>query len=423
MQFKQLKSGGLLVLALGLSACGNDAGVATSTVVSGRATQGPVSGATIFADRASSGTVWVKDSSEAFTSTNAAGNFTLSVPAGYGDYVLVSQNGTDTLTGKPAMQMMAPADSLNVTPLTTLVALAPANQQAALKALIQATGVSFDADISSNATPAALLLAKSIETAIETLDKTIDPNGNRLSAAQLLDVQRLALTSIAASAANQPTLLTSAALQNAISTGVAAALPAMAADGVVVAPADIQTIATAVAATETTVATSLGNASGNLSTTATATEAGTFTTAVQNSIDTAITTQSAEPVVVVVHPVVVSTATTLQGISIQGPVSVVFSGVMNAATITTTSFTVKSGAIAVPGAITYNSTTKTATFTPTGTLAFSTTYTVTLSSTITDASGVSLTPATLSFTTVAAPVTGTTGATGATGTSGTGANF
>ncbi|HEY5512766.1 MAG TPA: hypothetical protein VIK40_03895, partial [Geomonas sp.] len=308
MQLKQLQGGCLLVLALGISACGTGGGGGvTITPVQGKVSQGPVQGATIFADRLNSGTRSVMDGDEVNATTKATGIYDIGVPSNYGDYLLVSQGGTDTITGKAAMQMMAPPGAANVTPLTTMVALVPADQQLAVKALIQASGISFDADISTNATPAALFLAKSIETAIETLGKTIDPSGTLLTGAQLCDVQQKALSAIAATVASQPNLLTTATLQAAISTGITNAIPAIVAgnDGVTVNSADIATIATAVSNTVTTVATSMGSATGTFGTTTTVTEALQFPPATQSAIDTAVTANAGTAAtVVIVHPVV-----------------------------------------------------------------------------------------------------------------------
>src|SRR6185369_12897542 len=223
MKLKHLQGSGLLILAMSVAACGG----IVDTSAQGRATQGPVRNALIFADKVASGTPSVQDAGEIGTISDAAGNFVLNLPGDYGSYILVSQGGTDNITGKPAMTMMAPSGSANVTPLTTLVALAPASQQAALKAKIEATGVKFDADISVNATPAALLLTKSIESAIETLGKGIDPTGTKLTPAELSKVQQLTLSAIATSAAAEPTLLNTAALKDAIANGITNAVPAI----------------------------------------------------------------------------------------------------------------------------------------------------------------------------------------------------
>lgn len=422
MKFGQIHRGGLLLLALGLSACGGSGGTAiTTTTVQGVDTQGPVSGAVVFADRLNSGTRSVKDADELSFTTTGTGSYTLNIPSNYGDYVLVSQGGTDTIANKPAMQMMAPAGSKNVTPLTTLVALTPPAQQAAVKALILATGItSFDADVSINATPAALLLTKSIEIAVDTLGKSIAGAGVTLTDAQLHDVQEKTMRQIAIAAAAQQSLLSTADLKTVISTGVAAALPTLTNVGVTVADdAATQAVATAVAETVTTVATSLGNPSGILDKTGTASEATTFTQDKLNSINEAVNAQaSTAGSSVTVHPTAVNAGASLSGIAITGPVVVAFNAAIDFATITNTTFTVQAGSsAAVAGTFSYDSATKKVTYTPSADLAFGTTYTVTLTSGIKDTQGVTLVPATFTFATV--PLSGTGGGPNA----GTGANF
>jgi len=88
------------------------------------------------------------------------------------------------------------------------------------------------------------------------------------------------------------------------------------------------------------------------------------------------------------------------GVAVSTAVSATFSEAMDAATITTSSFTLDG----VSGSVAYDSGTYTATFTPTGDLAYSTTYTATLSTAITDAAGNPLASAySWSFTTESAP--------------------
>jgi methionine-rich copper-binding protein CopC len=90
-------------------------------------------------------------------------------------------------------------------------------------------------------------------------------------------------------------------------------------------------------------------------------------------------------------------------VSITSPVTVTFTenNGMNASSINTDSFTVTSATGKEVGTMSYSSTTKTATFTPGGGLAFGTTYTVTLTSAVKDVAGNSLasTPYTWTFTT------------------------
>ena len=137
----------------------------TATAVSGKAVQGIVKGALVFADRNGNR---IHDAGEEYTYTDNAGNFTLLASAN--GITLVSLGGTDMLTGQPALPMVAPAGSANITPLTTLVANAanPALLIAKLNAL--APGSRFDIDL-SGAVPADLLkIAKSAEATLRMLE-------------------------------------------------------------------------------------------------------------------------------------------------------------------------------------------------------------------------------------------------------------
>jgi len=79
----------------------------------------------------------------------------------------------------------------------------------------------------------------------------------------------------------------------------------------------------------------------------------------------------------------VSPAADATDVAVNTVVTATFSEAMNASTITTSSFTLDG----VAGSISYDSGTYTATFTPSADLAYSTTYTATLSTAITDAAG------------------------------------
>jgi len=91
-------------------------------------------------------------------------------------------------------------------------------------------------------------------------------------------------------------------------------------------------------------------------------------------------------------------------IAITTTVTATFSEAMDDTTITDSSFTLEQGATAVAGAVTYDTTSKTATFTPTASLAEGTTYTATLSVAMTDSVGNALVSITWDFTT-SAPAT------------------
>ncbi len=86
-------------------------------------------------------------------------------------------------------------------------------------------------------------------------------------------------------------------------------------------------------------------------------------------------------------------------------ITVAFSEAIDKNTITTDTFKLMNGTAAVTGSITYNELTFTAVFTPSAALAYSTLYTITLTSGIRDLSGNSLAACSSTFTTLAVPDT------------------
>lgn len=105
-------------------------------------------------------------------------------------------------------------------------------------------------------------------------------------------------------------------------------------------------------------------------------------------------------------PPTVSSATpadTGTGVAINSAISVTFSEEMMASTITSFTFTL-SGSGGITGTVTYDSVNKVATFTPSSNLAYSTTYTVTITTGVTDMAGNPMASnSTWTFTTEAAP--------------------
>jgi serine protease len=98
-------------------------------------------------------------------------------------------------------------------------------------------------------------------------------------------------------------------------------------------------------------------------------------------------------------PTVISTnpANSATGVSVSSAINAVFSKPMNAATITTSTFTLNNG---VTGSVSYDPATLTATFTPSASLSYNTTYTATITTGVTDSGGVHMVaPKTWSFTT------------------------
>lgn len=446
MRSKHLRFAGALLLVSGLAACGGGAGggagaTVTTPPLEGKLVQGPVKGATVYADRIGSGNEYLLDQAEQdySSSTGNTGAYTLPAPpSGYGNYRLVSTGGTyssvnsaGATVDKPAMQMIAPMGAKNITPLTTLIALTPANQQAALKAKIEATGItSYDIDISAaaTATPAALLLSKSVESVVEALGKALAPdNGTALSAAALAHIQNETMTAIANSLISPSVSFTDpAALQAVLKTAVITAVTEISATGSgITVTGDVAAIATAVSSTVATVAGTIVTKNADGSWPAVSADPGSKTSESTLFSDNKLQTIEAEVVAkgndaallvtVVAAPTVVLRGTTRTDIAVDSPLTVVFSRTMNAATITSTTFKING----VAGTVSYDSVTRTATLTHPA-LSYETTYTVTLTGAITDDAGIALDPAFLTFTTVIRPLTGSTGATGSTG---TGANF
>jgi hypothetical protein len=194
----------ILVTMLAVGCGGSGGGAAAPAAVpqaqSGTVAQGAVQNALVFADHATTAEAnRIMDASEAATSTmtDANGRFTLSSVPGY-SYILVSQGGIDTSTGKNAMIMLAPGNANNITPLTTLMAL---NPNAGM--VIGSLGVASDADLSTTITPAALLLVQSIQSIVTAATAVLDPNGNSLLISDVNNIQLGLMTAIAGAIQSQ----------------------------------------------------------------------------------------------------------------------------------------------------------------------------------------------------------------------------
>jgi ice-binding like protein/Big-like domain-containing protein len=96
-------------------------------------------------------------------------------------------------------------------------------------------------------------------------------------------------------------------------------------------------------------------------------------------------THTISPTVIATSPMNAAT-----NVSINKRIMATFNKGMNPATINTSTFTVRQGATAVPGAVTWSAATNTATFTPASPLELSQPYTATISTGAQDASGSSL---------------------------------
>ncbi|MGE5608605.1 MAG: DUF4082 domain-containing protein [Bacillota bacterium] len=115
---------------------------------------------------------------------------------------------------------------------------------------------------------------------------------------------------------------------------------------------------------------------------------------------TTVAVDSTPPTVIAQTP-----APNATNVAVNASVTVTFNEAVDPATITTSSFQLKNGAIVVPSSVAYNATTHVATLTPTSTLASSTTYTATISG-VKDVAGNAMTGSVnWSFTTVAMDAT------------------
>ncbi|MBN1932934.1 MAG: hypothetical protein JW786_15125 [Desulfobacterales bacterium] len=149
--------------------------ITPATTNQGTVSQSYVKGATVFADKIEKNSItgnFELDDDEARTTSSQTGDFSLSVPAGYGDYVICSKGGTITNSDGievPARPMLAPAGAENITPVTTLVALDPTLQEK--------LGENYDADIADplGTSGEILQLAKTVETILDFFISNSNP--------------------------------------------------------------------------------------------------------------------------------------------------------------------------------------------------------------------------------------------------------
>ncbi|BCR03542.1 hypothetical protein DESUT3_06110 [Desulfuromonas versatilis] len=133
----------------------------------GRVVQGPVAGALVFADL--NGNL-VADGDEPSAETDADGGFELTVRNQ--SRRLVSRGGYDTLRGRAAYEVLAPGGAANITPLTTLVALADHPDELKARLALLLPGEDYDTDLSQpqGASRELFKLAKGAELLIELFD-------------------------------------------------------------------------------------------------------------------------------------------------------------------------------------------------------------------------------------------------------------
>lgn len=205
--------------------CGGGGSATTSSPPSGKLVQGPVSGATVFADRVVGGTKFVLDADEVRVTTDVNGRYVLPSTPSY-NYVLVSKGGTDTLSGQPAIQLLAQPGSANITVLTTLVTLDTTNTLYKKIQAMQPVTAPIDFDVSTSSTPATLLMMKSVEIAVQSITSAItSKTSGTISDAQLADIQMQAMQQIAlAFAGTTESLITQTGLKNALTAGVGNAI-------------------------------------------------------------------------------------------------------------------------------------------------------------------------------------------------------
>jgi uncharacterized protein (UPF0212 family) len=211
----------------GVSSTGSATSINTTSLQKGAVIQGPVRGATVFADNVAAGTRFVQDAGEISAQTDTAGNFFLPSFPSY-DFVLVSTGGIDSITGQPALLLLAPAGSANISPLTTLVALDTSKTiQAKLEALMG--GTKFDTNVSTNSSPAVLLLIKSAETAVQSVNDAVKQAatnaGKTVTQTQLNYIQAQIWQQIALTFAGTPqNLATPAGLDSALTVAITSAI-------------------------------------------------------------------------------------------------------------------------------------------------------------------------------------------------------
>lgn len=150
---------------------GVDATVSGTTLNNGSVLMGAVKGAKVCADLNANGQC---DLGEPFSYSSSVpgleGKFIVrGIPAGQ-SYQLITEGGIDSLTGRPALPLMAPKDAVNITPITTLVATS--SNPTALAAVLDdlSGGVGYDVNFTTTPVSSALLaLNKSLEAFVSSM--------------------------------------------------------------------------------------------------------------------------------------------------------------------------------------------------------------------------------------------------------------
>jgi hypothetical protein len=241
---------------------------------SGKVVQGAVKGSTVWADSLVSGTRGVIDTGEQSTqtTTDSNGNFTLPVQPTY-KYVITSMGGTDTITGQPATTLLAPAGSISVSSLTTLVALDTTGKLASIINALLPAGTTYDSDLSATGalSPAALILISSIQTAVTTLNQAIQDaatkSGSTLTSQQQNDINLTVYSQIAAtfSGLSAASLSDTQSLATNLQTALTAAISTIQTNNSNITISNGSTIAASIANNSVAVSANVvGNATGNI---------------------------------------------------------------------------------------------------------------------------------------------------------------
>ncbi len=285
----------LSVFALYLYGCGDGHVIPTSEQkVSGKLAQGYVHGATTWADKLTTATTgnFTIDTDEESTEvkSNVDGSYTMTIPANYGDYVIVSTGGSvydSNGDRQAAATMMAPAPgagegatiTVNLTPVTTLVALKPDLAD-------KIANYGDDIAATSGADAGLVQLAKTVESILSLLTDSETGVVNKDNLASQMDVIAEVADKISdsvESASDLDTFLdTAATFSDVIETAVNSGLTAIQdefRDDVVV--SDLSTIATSIGTAVETVSNAIQDASSG----------GTVTeSSVLNAVETAVGT-------------------------------------------------------------------------------------------------------------------------------------
>ncbi len=236
---------------------------ATSPGPAGKVVQGAVSGATVWADALSAGTQFIIDTgtspneSATETTTSSAGGYTIPVTPGY-KYAILSQGGTDSITGEKATTLIAPGGAQCVSPLTTLAELDTNDPNGQLEANLNAllpAGETFGADITATGalTPASMVFLTSITTAVTAFDVAIQDAATKSNATltpqQLDDINLTLYSQMAGQFSTLPagSLSNTATLAASLQTALTAAISTIATNNPNITVANPSTIAATIA--------------------------------------------------------------------------------------------------------------------------------------------------------------------------------